>query len=258
MWAIPRKAAAAARHQAGDCLLDGIKPRDQIEAMLAAQMAAVHVATMTFARRLAHVENIPQQDSAERAFNKLARTFTTQMEALKRYRTGGEQKITVQHVSVGEGGQAIVGNVTQRAPEPHPAVATTPPLALAHSKQAPMPLIEEAERVAVPVAIHRRLPRLAGAECFSHRMGRIAAVRVVRIWRMISTIRPYCLTGGMTCAPSASPGAAGDNHAAPRERHRTTAWLPHRVSTAAAINVAELQICSFYPSVAITLVPQNC
>jgi hypothetical protein len=31
--------------------------------MLATQMAAVHMATMTFARRLAHVENIPQQDS---------------------------------------------------------------------------------------------------------------------------------------------------------------------------------------------------
>ena len=81
-------------------VVKGIEPRDQIEAMLAAQMAAVHVATMTFARRLAHVENIPQQDSAERAFNKLTRTFTTQMEALKRYRTGGEQKVTVQHVSV--------------------------------------------------------------------------------------------------------------------------------------------------------------
>ncbi len=75
-------------------------------------MAAVHMATMTFARRLNHVDNIPQQDSAERAFNKLARTFTTQVEALKRYRTGGEQRVTVQHVNVSEGGQAIVGNVS--------------------------------------------------------------------------------------------------------------------------------------------------
>jgi hypothetical protein len=32
--------------------------------------------------------------------------------AAKRYRTGGEQKVTVQHVSVNEGGPAIVGNVT--------------------------------------------------------------------------------------------------------------------------------------------------
>ena len=55
-----------------------IEPRDQLEAMLAAQMAAVHMASMTFARRLAHVDNIPQQDSAERAFNKLTRTFAAQ------------------------------------------------------------------------------------------------------------------------------------------------------------------------------------
>src|SRR5215207_10882152 len=90
----------------------GLEPRDEIEAMLGAQMAAVHLATMTFARRLNHVDNLAQQDSAERAFNKLARTFTAQMEALKRYRTGGEQKVTVQHVHVNEGGQAVVGNVS--------------------------------------------------------------------------------------------------------------------------------------------------
>jgi hypothetical protein len=92
-------------------IIEGIKPNDQIEAMLAAQMAAVHNATMVFARRLAHVETIPQQDSAERAFNKLARTFATQVEALKKYRTGGQQKMTVEHDHVHSGGQAIVGNV---------------------------------------------------------------------------------------------------------------------------------------------------
>ena len=80
-------------------VVKGAKPKDQIEAMLAAQMAAVHTATMTFARRLANVENIAQQDSAERAFNKLTRTFAMQMEALKRYRSGAEQKVTLQHVS---------------------------------------------------------------------------------------------------------------------------------------------------------------
>ena len=92
-------------------VIEGVAPRDQAEAMLAAQMATVHCAMMTFARRLNHVDDIPQQDSAERAFNKLARTFAVQMETLKRYRTGGEQKVTVQHVHVNEGGQAIVGTV---------------------------------------------------------------------------------------------------------------------------------------------------
>src|SRR5208283_4819882 len=96
-------------------IVKGMEPRDQIEAMLAAQMAAVHMATMTFARRLALVENLPQQDSAQTAFNKLARTFAAQVEALKRYRSGGEQRVVVQHVNVAEGGQAIVGTVNAPA-----------------------------------------------------------------------------------------------------------------------------------------------
>jgi hypothetical protein len=90
-------------------VIKGINPRDQIEAMLAAQMAAVHMATMTFARRLAHVENIPQQDSAERAFNKLTRTFAMQMETLKRYRVSGEQKAAVPQSSAHDGGRAVAG-----------------------------------------------------------------------------------------------------------------------------------------------------
>jgi hypothetical protein len=89
----------------------GIKPKDHVEAMLAMQMVAVHNATMTFSRRLNHVQTLQQQDSAMNAFNKLSRTFVAQLEALKRYRTGGEQKVTVEHVTVNEGGQAIVGAV---------------------------------------------------------------------------------------------------------------------------------------------------
>jgi hypothetical protein len=93
-------------------VVKAVEPKDEVETMIAAQMAAIHVATMTFARRLSNVENIPQQDSAERALNKLARTFAAQVEALKRYRTGGEQKVTVQHVTVSDNAQAIVGNVS--------------------------------------------------------------------------------------------------------------------------------------------------
>lgn len=96
-------------------MMRAFAPNDEVESMLAAQMAAVHMAIMTFARRLNHADNIAQQDSAERAFNKLARTFAVQLEALKRYRAGGEQRVTVQHVTVNEGGQAIVGPVSPTA-----------------------------------------------------------------------------------------------------------------------------------------------
>lgn len=70
-----------------------VQPRDRLETMLAVQMGAIHAATMMMARRLNHIETLPQQDAAERALNKLARTFTIQLEALKRYRTGGLQRV---------------------------------------------------------------------------------------------------------------------------------------------------------------------
>jgi hypothetical protein len=54
--------------------------------------------------------------SAQSAFNRLARTFAAQVEAFNRYRSSREQKMTVQHVDVAEGGQAIVGNVSAPAP----------------------------------------------------------------------------------------------------------------------------------------------
>lgn len=93
--------------------VDSMTPRDAAEALLMAQMAAIHQATMMMARRLNHVETIPQQDAAERAFNKLARTYATQMEALKRYRSKGHQVVRVERVTVESGGQAIVGPVEQ-------------------------------------------------------------------------------------------------------------------------------------------------
>jgi hypothetical protein len=96
-------------------IIKGVEPKDQTEALIASQMAAVHLAMMSYAGRLAQADTIQQQESAERAFNRLARTFAVQVEALKRYRTNGEQRIVVQHVTVNSGGQAIVANVPDGA-----------------------------------------------------------------------------------------------------------------------------------------------
>lgn len=92
-------------------IVNDMAPRDSVERMLAVQMAATHVATIRSARWLANTENIPQVQAHYTGFNKLARTFTAQVEALRKHRTGGEQRVTVQHVNVSDGGQAIVGNV---------------------------------------------------------------------------------------------------------------------------------------------------
>ncbi|MCK0102348.1 hypothetical protein [Pseudohalocynthiibacter sp. F2068] len=91
--------------------IKSIEPVSEIEAMLAAQMAAVHVCAMDTSRRLLWASNLPQRDSAERALNKLTRTFTTQMDALKKHRAKAQQTVRVERVTVNEGGQAIVGSV---------------------------------------------------------------------------------------------------------------------------------------------------
>jgi hypothetical protein len=92
-------------------VVQGIEPKDTVEAHLATQMAVVHCATMDAAANLAQAKYIEHRDSALMAVNKLARTFATQVEALKKYRSAGEQTIKVEHVTVNEGGQAIVGIV---------------------------------------------------------------------------------------------------------------------------------------------------
>ena len=96
-------------------MVKSIKPRDSVEAMLVAQMVSVHVMAMRCAHHLANAEDIARQDSAGRALGRLARTFPAQIEALNRYRNNSKPAVTVQNVSVGDGGRAIVGNVTQHA-----------------------------------------------------------------------------------------------------------------------------------------------
>ncbi len=92
--------------------VDAMEPKDPVEALLLTQMAAIHQSTMALARRLNHVENLPQQHGAETALNKLARTYAAQVDTLKRYRSKGQQVVRVERVTVEDGGQAVVGNVS--------------------------------------------------------------------------------------------------------------------------------------------------
>jgi hypothetical protein len=80
--------------------------------MLAAQLIAAHNASMECYRRAmirdqsfeGHRENLNQA-------NKLSRTYATLLDALSRHRGKGQQKVTVEHVHVHAGGQAVVGLV---------------------------------------------------------------------------------------------------------------------------------------------------
>jgi hypothetical protein len=103
------------RHAAVDALI-GISPRDELEGMIAAQLLACHNASMECYRRAMLREQTfeGRRENLSHA-NKLSRTYATLIEALNRYRGKGHQKVTVEHVHVHEGGQAIVGNVSTRS-----------------------------------------------------------------------------------------------------------------------------------------------
>ena len=63
-----------------------------------------------------HAKMLPEQTfegrrEALNQANKLSRSFATLLETLNRYRGKGQQKVTVEHLHVHSGGQAIVGAV---------------------------------------------------------------------------------------------------------------------------------------------------
>jgi hypothetical protein len=94
-----------------------VKPRNQLETMLALQMAASHMQSMAAGRDfLSFCHSHPIRLNAPRSFRLFTKTYMDQLETLKRLRSTGEQKITVQYqyISVKDGGQAVVGDVTQQ------------------------------------------------------------------------------------------------------------------------------------------------
>ena len=152
VWGITQQLIdAAASFHHGEAIgfllsvIRAIKPRDHLEAMLAAQMASIHLAMMHFTNELAPDPNVPiniaKQDSATRALTSFARTFASQVGALKHYRSGGEQRVTVQHFSVNDGGQAIVANVDHTSPVPGNTPKAAP--ALTDARQPAMEPIRE-------------------------------------------------------------------------------------------------------------------
>ena len=127
-----------------------LKPQDGVEGMLATQMVATHSAAMECMRRAM----LPEQSSEARDMNlrnanKLLQTYARQLEVLNKHRGKGLQKITVEHVTVEAGGQAIVGNVAAAAGEATRPNETKP--MLAHQPEDFMPMIKDITPAKAPV-----------------------------------------------------------------------------------------------------------
>jgi hypothetical protein len=138
--------------QAAATAMIGIAPKDEIEGMVAAQLVACHNATMECYRRamLPEQTHVSWNDNLNHA-SKLSRTYAALLETLNRHRGKGQQKVTVEHVHVHEGGQAIVGNV-ETPGGGFASKSKGQPHALAHAPGTPMP---SADPLRGPVSVAR-------------------------------------------------------------------------------------------------------
>ena len=93
-------------------VVDGAQPANEIEAMLACQMAVTHGLIMNLIRRAARADQISQFEAAGGMAAKLLKAFAGHAELLNKLKRGGEQTMRIEHVHVHPGGQAIVGKVT--------------------------------------------------------------------------------------------------------------------------------------------------
>jgi hypothetical protein len=92
-------------------IIEGARPRNEIEAISAIQLACTHAATMTVLTRLGNALNRQVAPLASAAA-RLIKASASQAELLRKLQGGGAQYVRVEHVHVSEGGQAVIGNVS--------------------------------------------------------------------------------------------------------------------------------------------------
>lgn len=94
-------------------LYESLEPANGAEGMLAAQMVGTHFAALDCLRRAAlSNQTFEGRKVALNQAQKLMTLYTKQLATLDKHRGKGQQKVTVEHVNVEAGGQAIVGNVS--------------------------------------------------------------------------------------------------------------------------------------------------
>lgn len=92
-------------------VVTSVAPTNELEAMLAVQMAGTHTMACEMTARALRSDDIEHMNTYLNAATKAQRTFTAQLEALARLRGKGQQTVRVEHVTVESGAQAIVGDV---------------------------------------------------------------------------------------------------------------------------------------------------
>jgi hypothetical protein len=125
--------------------------------MIAAQLLAAHNAAMECYRRAMIGEQTfeGRRENLSQA-NKLSRTYAVLLDALNGHRGKGQQKVTVEHVHVHSGGQAVVGMIETPGGGDRPK-SEEQPHAIAYAPGVEMPGANP-ERSTVPVASNAERP----------------------------------------------------------------------------------------------------
>ncbi len=91
-----------------------MKPETITEALLAVQMVGVHHAALASMRKATSLHKVDEHCGASMAVaTSLMRLYIEQLEAMAKLKgKTGQQKVTVEHVHIHDGGQAIVGAVS--------------------------------------------------------------------------------------------------------------------------------------------------
>ena len=91
--------------------IDGMKPKTELEAMVACQLAVTHGLSMELLQRTKDAKQLVQFEAAGNMAAKMLRAFAMQVDALVKLQRGGEQSVRVEHIHVHSGGNAMVGTV---------------------------------------------------------------------------------------------------------------------------------------------------
>jgi hypothetical protein len=96
--------------------IEAAEPKNKMEAALVIQMACTRAVTMAVMSRAGGAfggdRHVAMMASAG---TRLLNAFTSQVETMRRLRSGGAQVIRVERIEVSDTAQAIIGNISSRA-----------------------------------------------------------------------------------------------------------------------------------------------
>ena len=136
-----------------------VQPANEMEAALAVQMYAAHHLALDMLERAKNAKYQPQLECYGNLATKAQRTFTAQIEALTKLRTGGKQIVEHRHYNIdNRGGQAVIAENMHTGGSRNGRNAANQ----SHALSAPLPS-EDPEGFSLPSPTDQRAQKVSNA-----------------------------------------------------------------------------------------------